>query len=250
VTASAIYIGTLRHRRMRELPREFSYPVHFSYLDLSELPRLAGGRLLRRWPGSWRFRRRDYLGPVELPLDVAVRDTVEAQLGVRPDGAVRMLTQLRSFGVAFNPVTLYYCFSGSGDDEHLRAVVAQVTNTPWAERHAYALGPWDGGRVLRAAVDKQLHVSPFMGMDQSYAITLTDPAETLSVHIDCRGPQGSDFDATLGLRRRELTSAALTRLIRDDPFAPLRTLRRIYVQGFTLKLRGVGVHPHPTRGHA
>ncbi len=248
MTHSAIYTGTLRHRRYRELPREFSHPVTFAYLDLEELPELVGGRLVRRFPGPWRFRRADYLGPASQPLEVAVRDTVEHQLGERPVGPIRMLTQLSSFGMSFNPVTLYYCFDATG--EQLHSVVAQVTNTPWRERHAYALGPWHGGNVVRASTAKLMHVSPFMPMDQDYEITLGAPGETLSVHIDVQGSSGSEFDATLGLQRSELTSATLSRLIRQDPLAPLRTLRRIYIQGFTLKLRGVHVHPHPDRGHS
>ncbi len=246
MTHSAIYTGTLRHRRYRELAREFSHAVSYIYLDLEELPRLAGGRLLRRTPGAWRFRRADYLGPAALPLDVAVRDRVEAELGERPLGPIRMLTQLRSFGMSFNPITVYYCFAPDGEQVH--SVLAEVTNTPWRERHAYALGPWESGRVLHASTAKLMHVSPFMPMDQEYKIALGTPGATLSVHIDVQGPDGSDFDATLGLNRNELTSATLSALIRNDPLAPLRTLRRIYVQGLTLKARGVHVHPHPTQG--
>jgi cyclopropane-fatty-acyl-phospholipid synthase len=244
VSHSAIYTGTLRHRRYRELAREFSHPVSFVYLDLEELPSLAGGRLLRRWPGAWRFRRRDYLGPLSLPLEVAVRDAVEREIGERPAGPIRMLTQLRSFGMSFNPVTLYYCFAPDG--EQLHSVLAEVTNTPWRERHSYVLGPWQTGRVLHATTAKLMHVSPFMPMDQEYRITLTAPGPTLSVHIDVQGSSGSDFDATLGLTASDLTSRTLSALIRNDPLAPLRTLRRIYIQGVTLKLRGVHVHPHPT----
>jgi cyclopropane-fatty-acyl-phospholipid synthase len=246
VSSSAVYTGTLAHRRTRELPHEFSYPVTFMYLDLEELAELAGGALVRRRPGAWRFRRQDFLRPTSVPLDVAVRDAVEAELGERPAGPIRVLTQLRSFGMSFNPVTLYYCFAPDG--EQLHSVLAQVTNTPWRERHSYALGPWDSGTVLRASTAKALHVSPFMPMDQRYDVTLTAPAQTLSVHIDVQGPGGSDFAATLGLNRHELTAATLSALIRNDPVAPLRTLKRIYVQGVTLKLRGATVHPHPTQG--
>jgi DUF1365 family protein len=248
VSASAIFTGTLRHRRYAEVPREFSHPVNYTYLDLDELPRLAGGRLVRRYPGAWRFRRRDYLAPASVPLDVAVRDTVERQVGERPGGPVRMLSQLRCFGMNFNPVVLYYCFAAGG--EQLHSVLAEVTNTPWRERHAYVLGPWRDGGVLRASRPKALHVSPFMGMSQRYEIAVTAPDATLSVHIDCRGESGSEFDATLGLKRHELTDAGLSQLIRRDPVAPLRTLRRIYTQGFALKHAGVTVHPHPPRGQA
>src|SRR5262249_49006788 len=86
------------------------------------------------------------------------------------EGAVWLLATPRGF----NPVRFYYCFAGSS----LRAIVAEVTNTPWGEKHAYLLGP-DGGELTKA-----LHVSPFMGMDHSYVVRATTPGETLSMHIE------------------------------------------------------------------
>jgi DUF1365 family protein len=253
VNASAIYTGSLRHRRHGEIAREFSHPVNFIYLDLDELPALAGGRLTRRTPGPWRFRRQDFHGPPARPLDAAVRDTIEAQTTERPAGPVRMLVQLRCFGMSFNPITLYYCFASDG--EQLHSVLAEVTNTPWRERHAYALGPFSpssspSAGVLHSTVAKQLHVSPFMPMNQHYEVALTPPAATLSVHIDLRRESASDFDATLGLHRHELTPASLARLVRADPFGPATTVARIYAQGLKIKRAGVPVQPHPTRGHA
>ena len=109
MTASAIYTGTIRHRRLQ--PRnEFTHRLSLVYVDLGELPSLLDGRLLARGPGALRFRRRDYLGPASLPLDVAVRDRVAELSGHRPAGPIRLLTQLRSFGLCFNPVSFYYCF--------------------------------------------------------------------------------------------------------------------------------------------
>ena len=69
-TASASTRATIRHRR-REPRREFEHRIALFYLDLDELPRLLGGRLLARAPGALRFRRRDYLGDRAVPLDCA-----------------------------------------------------------------------------------------------------------------------------------------------------------------------------------
>jgi DUF1365 family protein len=64
---------------------------------------------------------------------------VAARTGSAPAGPVRLLTNLRYFGHCFNPVSFYYCFDEPG--ERVEAVVAEVTNTPWGERHAYVLEP-------------------------------------------------------------------------------------------------------------
>ena len=62
--------------------------------------------------------------------------------------------------------------------------MAEVTNTPWGERHSYVLGP-NGGTL-----DKALHVSPFMAMDHTYEVRATAPGETLSMHIESRRDGG------------------------------------------------------------
>jgi uncharacterized protein len=243
VTISCIYEGTIRHRRTT--PRkEFSHPIALTYLDLAELPSLLHGRLLARGPGVLRFRRRDYLGgrAGTDSLDVAVRDRLEQLTGHRPAGPIRLLSQLRSFGLCFNPVSFYYCLDAAG--ERVEAVLAEVTNTPWGERHAYALTTPEAG-VIHGSFAKELHVSPFMGMDHVYEARASQPGPTLSVHIASRRDGQTTFEATLGLRRRELTSAAVARLGIRYPLATARTLALIYGHAVALKLAGARVHPHP-----
>ena len=85
-------------------------------------------------------------------------------------------------------------------------MLAEVTNTPWGERHSYLLDRRaDVDRVLRGHFAKELHVSPFMGMDHVYEARATAPGATLSVHIESRRGGETVFDATLSMERRELT---------------------------------------------
>ena len=100
MTVSAIYDGTVRHRRFTVRNREFTYPLGLLYLDLDELPTLLGGRLLRRGPGLIRFRRADFHRPEIADLATAIRDTVKAETGFAPEGPIRLLAQLRSTGGA------------------------------------------------------------------------------------------------------------------------------------------------------
>jgi hypothetical protein len=242
-TASALYHGTIRHRRTAPAT-EFVHRLSLAYVDLDELPGLLGGRLLRRGPGPLRFRRRDYLAPHSLPLATAVRDRVQQLTGARPGGPIRMLTQLRSLGVCFNPVSFYYCLDGRG--ERLQAVLAEVTNTPWGERQSYALSDSiPGSRVLTGTFDKQLHVSPFMSMDHVYLARASVPGETLSVHIANHRHGIEVFDATLNLRRAQLSRAEVARITARQPLASARVLALIYGHAIGLKLAGARYHPHP-----
>jgi uncharacterized protein len=238
VSISCIYEGTLRHRRFEVTERSFSHQMALAYIDLDELPALLGGRLVARRPGLLRFRRRDYLGARDVPLRQAIEEVVGCELG-----AIRVLTQLRSFGICFNPVSFYYCFS---QDERLRAVVAEVTNTPWGERHRYVLHATGDESVVHGGFDKAMHVSPFMGMDQRYVWRLAAPGQTLSVQIENRDGAGTvAFDATLAMRRHALTPRSARALTRRYPFASLRVLALIYGHAVGLKLAGVPVHRHP-----
>ena len=241
--ASAIYVGTIRHRRA-EPHNEFRHPLALAYLDLAELPRLLGGRLLRRSPGLLRFRRRDYLGDPSTPLDVAVRDRAQELTGRRPTGPIRVLTQLRSFGLCFNPVSFYYCLDGRG--ERLDCVLAEVTNTPWGERHSYVLADArEDSRVIHGEFPKQLHVSPLMGMDHVYHARASVPGETLSVHIENEQAGSIVFDATLGMGRRELTRATVAGMLARFPFASARVTALIYGHALGVRLAGARYHPHP-----
>lgn len=237
-SASCLYDGTILHFR-REPRRLFRHPLALAYLDLEEVPGLLGGRLVRATPGLARFRREDYLGDRRTDLDGAVRDLVEKQTGRRPPGPVRVLTQLRSFGHYFNPVSFYYCLDETS--EEIQALVAEVTNTPWGERHAYVI-PGGAGRF-----NKALHVSPFFEMDHSYACRSTRPGRDLSVRIENKRNGLPVFEAVLTLRRRELTPASMRWMTTRYPFATLRVVALIYMHAIGLRLAGAATFPHPAR---
>ncbi len=242
MTASAIYEGTIRHRRYVVRHQEFRHRVALAYLDLDELPGLLGGRLVADRPGLIRFRRADYLGDPQIGLADAVRMLLEHRTGSVPAGPIRLLTYLRTFGHCFNPVSFYYCFT---PDERLDAVVAEVTNTPWGERHAYVIDRAGSESVLAGGSEKALHVSPFMSMDQSYSWRVASPGPTLSVHIESREGGRRAFDATLALNRSPLTRASLARVTARYPAATVRTLALIYGHALGLRLKGVPPHAHP-----
>ena len=236
---------------MGSIKDEFRYPLFMAYLDLAELPSCFDGTWLwsaRRPALAW-FRRSDYLGDPDVPLGDAVRELVREKTGMKVDGPIRLLTHLRYFGKSFNPVSFYYCFDQPG--ERILAVVADVTNTPWGERHAYVMGVDQSSnhgtlQLMHGEFSKQLHVSPLMGMDHVYNWRLTAPSEQLLVHIESRRTGGECvFDATLSLNRRELTPSALRGALLRYPFLTARILARIYTHALRLRLRGAKYFPHP-----
>jgi DUF1365 family protein len=267
--ASCLYEGSVRHRRHGTPNDELRYRMFMVYLDLDELPGCFDGHPLwsaRRAAPAW-FRRADHLGDPHTPLAESVRELVAAETGRRPQGPIRLLTHLRYFGHCFNPVSFYYCYDAAGAETDLRAsggalalpgarlsaVVAHVTNTPWGESHAYVIGSehaadHGSARTLSGSSPKQLHVSPLMGMQHTYQWRASEPGERLSVHIESHSDSGQNmFDATLALRRRELSSRELTRALTRYPLLTLRITARIYGHALRLRLRGARYFPHPQR---
>jgi DUF1365 family protein len=242
MTVSAIYEGTIRHRRFAVRPHELRHRIALVYLDMEELDGLLAGRLIAGPPGLVRFRRGDYLGDPHVGLGDAVRALLEHRTGSAPAGPIRLLTHLRTFGHCFNPVSFYYCFT---PQEQLDAVVAEVTSTPWGERHSYVLERSGEGAVLAGSFAKALHVSPFMGMEQRYTMRAAAPGATLAVHIESHELGELAFDATLALRRTPLSSRGLARITARYPAATLRVLALIYRHALALKLKGVPLHPRP-----
>ncbi len=243
---SAIYRGNIRHRRLAPTRHTFSYRLFMMYLDLAELPRLFDSHWLwsaRRAAPAW-FRRSDYLGSEGVALDTAVRDEAERLTGTRPDGPVRLLTHLRYFGYIMNPVSFYYCFSRN---ERVETILAEITNTPWKERHVYAVRASSN----RAATDtthrfgKEFHISPFMPMDQEYSWRFTDPGERLSVHMENHHEGTKLFDASLTLERHAISSRSLAAVLATYPFMTLKVLAGIYGQALRLRLKKTPYHPHP-----
>ena len=261
---SCIYNGWVRHRRHEPAGHEFRYQLFMMYLDLAELPRLFDP--YRCWstrgPALARYKRSDYHidgegedgededGADELSLDEAVRRTVTGHTGRRPDGPIRMLTHLRYFGYVFNPVTFYYCFDSSG--AKVQTILAEITNTPWKERHAYVLATSAATRddnVMRFEFGKEFHVSPFWPMDMRYDWRLTTPGEELRIHMENLqqkdGHSRRAFDATLALQREEISSATLSRALLRYPLITAKVSGAIYWQALRLWFRRTPFFTHP-----
>jgi uncharacterized protein len=249
--ASAIYTGTVRHRRHAPHAHAFSYRMAMLYLDLAELDRVLGPRWL--WSNGRRnvaeFRRSDYLGNPDQALDEAVRMRVAETTGRVPEGPIRLLTHLRYFGHSFNPVSFYYCFEADGTT--LDVVVAEITNTPWKQRHAYVMPVADAeqqGPALTWRFAKEFHVSPFMAMEHDYRWRLTAPDELLLIHMDVMHREANarrEFDATLTLQRKPINAGNLARTLLRFPLMTTRIVGAIHWQALRLWMRGNPVYDHP-----
>jgi hypothetical protein len=221
------------------------------FLDLNELPDLFSCHPFwssRRLNLAF-FRRRDHLGDSRRPLDTCVRELVRDRTGARPDGPIRLLTHLRYFGYCFNPVSFYFCYDR--EDRRVETIVAEVHNTPWGEEHCYvlddALDEHPHPFWKRFRFPKAFHVSPFMNMGMDYDWRFREPGADLNIHFTNLEGGERLFDATLTLRRREITGPTLSRLLLVYPFMTTKVIAAIHWQALRLLVKGAPVFTHPAK---
>lgn len=243
---SCLYFGRVFHSRRAPVQHRFGYPVMMTYLDLSELSQVFAGRwawgVERRAIAS--FHRTDHFGDPHLPLERCVRELVEERTGQAPRGPIRLLTNLRCWGYCFNPISVYYCFDEGG--QRLVALVAEVHNTPWNERHLYVLTPPpDAEAPLRMSCPKAFHVSPFMRTEGDYRWRVGTPGCSLELGITLDDEAlGRFFTAGVRLRRAEITTDSLARALVLFPFVTGGVIGRIYWQALRLWLKRVPYVPY------
>ena len=248
---SALYSGWISHRRFSPKDHAFRYRIGLLYLDLDEQETVLG---LSPLAGSGRFapfsfRESDYLKTFTsqgMRLIDAVRQQVAKAIGHVPSGSVCLLTQARSWGLSFNPVSFFYCFENDG---RLAAILCEVTNTPWRERYHYVL-PAKAEAADEApghqhfAVAKAFHVSPFLPRDLEYRMSFSPPSERLGVHMADWQGELKVFDATLNLQRQALSRRSLHQYLLRFPWMTAKTCLAIYWQALRLAGKRIPFFPH------
>ncbi|GGO63337.1 DUF1365 domain-containing protein [Bowmanella pacifica] len=229
-----LYSGQVWHKRHRPATHAFSYSLKLFWLDLQNLPQLDSyfGLSYRRW-AALRFKRQDYLTEPQRPLHEVAKQKMSELAGFPLDGEVFLLAPLRWFGLYFSPVNFYYLRQTDGTFSH---VMAEVSNTPWNERHCYLIdlrNPQD--------TDKAFHVSPFNPMSMRYQWHFSTPAEHLQVKIACVTEQ-TDFEAGIQMSEKKLNRTELLNVMLNT--MTLKTLVGIYWQAAKIYLKGNPVYGH------
>jgi len=217
-------------------------------IRLDELPELN-----RRWvlfgPRFWhwaRFRRQDYLGEPGIALGDAVKSRIADTLGLdrsSVEGEVYFFGHLRYLGFYFSPLNLYFL----RQQDQMRYMVAEVSNTPWNQRHYYVID-----LANRMSHDKEFHVSPFNPMDQRYTWRIRPPGKDSlksMVHLELTHGDSLNpvFDATMVLKRLPLNQRNLARVLIGTPTQTLTMVLGIYWQALRLFLKKIPFHQHPDR---
>jgi DUF1365 family protein len=245
---SALYVGKLRHRRFSPRSHEFAYPVYMAFLDIDRLPelmRVSPFSSYNRW--NWTsYCERDHFGDPQRTVRERLTEDA-ARYGVTlPDGPIFLLTHLRYLGYVFNPVSFFYCYDRGG---RLALMMSEVNST-FGESHNYWLTATNeraSAAAKRYTTAKQMHVSPFRGMELHYDWIFTPPGERLVAHMNTISEGKPFFDATLQLEHRPWQRRQLHRVLASYPLMTLRVIGGIHWEALKLWLKQVPVFTHPAK---
>ncbi|WP_417656664.1 DUF1365 domain-containing protein [Pseudidiomarina aestuarii] len=246
--SSALQKGQVFHRRYRPTEHQFHYSTTQWWLALDELDTLHQcSRLLstQGFAPLW-FRRADYLRGSVGDLATCVRQKLTELTGNTVTGRVFFLGNLRTWGLYFSPINCYFVEDEAG---HYSYMLAEVSNTPWNERHYYAIDMADAAtETTRVEHPKAFHVSPFNPLEMTYQWRIKPPlnqAEARSlIQLDAVREK-KHFRASLAFQRVELNPRAIRSVFLRYPINTVTTVAAIYWQALKLWLKRTPIYDHP-----
>jgi len=242
---SALYVGTLQHRRFSPAKNTFNYKMAMFFLDIDTIGDSLSHLKYCTYQGRGflNFRVKDYLknhpgNTIRQKLQKALAN----ELTIIPDDKIYLLTQLRTGGVLFNPVSYYYIWHHDGR----RSLIAEVTNTPWLESYCYVLtNPQKKGKYYHYHFKKTFHVSPFLSMNYHYQLKTMIEDKKIIVHMENWQDETLVFDATLDLKEQPLIQKTINRVIVKYPLLTWKIILLIYWQATKIYLKGNPFYSHP-----
>lgn len=269
---SRIFEGKVFHSRKTPVKNRFTFRTYFLYLDLDELDRVFKKSFLYsvRRPAFARFRYTDHLIHADFESSNSFKAEVVQVLrdnGItREVSSIRLLTQLRYFGFAMNPVSFYFCFGPDG--RSIEAIIAEVNNTPWGEQHLYVIDAnlatkrvfSESGTSLTAkGIEKEFHVSPFMEIDMKYDMRFSIEGNqkgtfseepygensTLAVSMSNIQHGKNIFHVAMKLKSKPITSRSLVNVLFSYPMISWKIFAGIYWQAAKLYWKRCPFVAHP-----
>lgn len=253
---SHIYLGNIIHKRFSPKKHSFNYRLYMLALDVADVEshynnKAGFGIFGFSWYKPLRFVEQDYLiaqpknkqvGDLA-PLNERIQTKVAELSGHKDISRIVMLVQVRCFGIYFSPANFYFCYDHNGQCTQM---LAEVSNTPWNERHYYLVD------LLTDSADKKtkknFQVSPFMDLAMTYFWQVTPPSchdDKLLVNIKNKrvdeesGQATMLFDASLVMKKKPFTKKSLLRIWAQLPVMTVKVVLTIYWQALKLFIKRV-----------
>ena len=233
---SAIYNGTVIHKRFKPKLHFFKYKVFSLLIDLSELSTLD--KKINFFSYN-RFNlisffdkdhgERDGTSLIEWVKKNLRENNIDAE-----EIKIRLLCYPRILGYVFNPLSVFYIYN---NNEKLISILYEVKNT-FGEQHTYIF-KIKNDNLLQHNCEKKFHVSPFIEMNCNYFFRILKPSEKISVIIDQYQSNEKILFASQDGKRADLTSAELMKSYLKHPLMTFKIISAIHFEAFKLWTKGI-----------
>ena len=238
---SCVYFGSVMHMRLKPKRHFFRYRVFSLFLDID--------KLVEYDKNSWFFRLNKW-GMISLyekdhgdRKSFNLRDWVNKKLtsaGFGKPDKVYLLSFPRVLGFGFSPLSIFFCYS----NQRLNSVIYEVKNT-YGDQIEYILEtqPDPDGR-FRHSHKKDMYVSPFIDMSQTYHFTILPPDEKLSIKINEKDKDGLLLIASQTGRFQDFNDWTLAKAFFCYPLMLVKVLILIHWNALILYLKRIKIVPY------
>ena len=230
--SSCLYECSVMHRRLLPKRHEFVYKIFLFFLDLDELEPLE-----KKIPvfgvnqaNLYSLRNEDYFQFHSGSIRDNLLTFLKSEGFENVPGRVRLLTLPRLLGYTFNPISIFFCFDGSG--RPLVSVI-QVGNT-FGELKPYVVPLDPATGRFQARLPKLFYVSPFAELDLAFDFRFDEPGDRLRVLIDDYAGEEKSLITTLTGARMDLTLGNLLFLTLKYPLVTLKVITLIHWEALRL----------------
>lgn len=231
---SCLYNCTVMHNRLAPKPHAFHYNYFLFYIDLDEITELASSFFFishNRF-NVYNFKNTDH---VHANKNKTLKENIIVY--AKENGCtveikkVMLLTNMRTWGYQFNPVSFYFCFDEYNNPQY---AVAEVGNT-FKEQKLYYLGKdVFNGDSFDSKQEKYFYVSPFIAHNATFHFNIEPPNEKLNIRIDDYENNNRIFISTLVGKRIILSNLNLLFYTMLFPMVTIKIISLIHWQAFKL----------------
>jgi DUF1365 family protein len=234
---SAIYNGTVIHKRFKPKVHSFKYSVFSLLIDLSEL------EILDKKISFFSLNKFNLISFFEKDhgdrdgsslKNWVIKQLQNYQINTE-NIKIKLLCYPRIFGYVFNPLSVFYIYN---ENEDITAILYEVKNT-FGEQHTYVFKIKDDQKLLQHNCIKKFHVSPFIEMNCNYFFRLLKPGQKISVIIDQYQEQDKILYASQDGTRIDFNSKELLKSYLKHPIMTFKIIIAIHYEAFNLWIKGI-----------
>ncbi len=238
---SCLYTCQIMHHRLKPRRYKLQHRIFMFYLDLDEIDLWTGKTFFLGYnsPRIYSFNDKDHIELGGRTVKENILRFLQSHNVNLQNGRVMLLTNLRTFGYNFNPVSFYFCFDRQGQPV---CVVPEIGNT-FGELKPYFIGPESLERTRFLAQQKKyFYISPFNDLDVGLDFQLKIPGEKLDIRINNIKGDETFLYATMTGEKKTLNNANLFWYTLCFPFVTLKVITLIHFHAFRLYLKKIPHH--------